>query len=70
MMFFKAVFALYFAAIALAAPNRGLVGVGDVGKFRANPRLSMLFPSLSNVDVDNNDIIKDVANDADVHHVL
>jgi hypothetical protein len=32
MMFFKAVFALYLAAIALAAPKSGLVSVGDVGK--------------------------------------
>jgi len=46
-MFFKAVFALYFAAIALAAPQSGLVSVGDV-------------------DVDDNDIIKGIANDADV----
>jgi len=29
-MFFKAVFALYFAAIALAAPKREVVEVGDV----------------------------------------
>jgi len=36
-MFLKAVFALYFAALALAAPKRGLVGVGDVGKLCVNP---------------------------------
>jgi len=30
-MFFKAVFALYFAAVALAAPKRDVVEVGDVG---------------------------------------
>jgi hypothetical protein len=38
MMFFKAVFALYLAAIALAAPKRELIEVGDVGTL---PRGSM-----------------------------
>jgi hypothetical protein len=66
MMFFKAVFALYFAAIALAAPKSGLVRVGDVCKLRVNPCPLMLCTSLSNVDVDDNDIIKGIANDADV----
>jgi hypothetical protein len=37
-MFFKAVFALYLATIALAAPKRELVEVGDVGMF---PRESL-----------------------------
>jgi hypothetical protein len=46
-MFFKAVFALYFAAIALAAPKSGLVSVGDVGKLRVNPCPLMLRTSLS-----------------------
>jgi hypothetical protein len=37
MMFFKAVFALYLASIALAAPKRDLVEFGGVGTFRVNP---------------------------------
>jgi hypothetical protein len=65
MMFFKAVFALYLAAIALAAPGR-LVDVGDVGKLRLNPGSSMLCTSLSNVDVGDNEIVQDVANNAHV----
>jgi hypothetical protein len=36
MIFFKAVFALYLVTIALAAPKRELVEVGDVGMFREN----------------------------------
>jgi hypothetical protein len=64
MMFFKAVFALYLAAIALAAPKCE-VKVRDVGTFRVNPR--PLCTSLStDVAVDGNDIIKGIANDADV----
>jgi len=46
-MFFKAVFALYLASIALAAPKRDLVEFGGV-------------------EVDGNDIIKDVADNLDV----
>ena len=45
MMFFKAVFALYLAAFALAAPGR-LVDVGGVGKLRINPGSSMLYNKL------------------------
>ncbi len=37
-MFFKTVFALYFAAIALATPKSGLVDVAEVGMFRVNSR--------------------------------
>ena len=47
MTFFKAVFALYFAAIDLAAPKTGLVGVGDVVKLRVNLCPLMLYLSLS-----------------------
>jgi hypothetical protein len=65
MMYFKAVFALYFAAIALAAPKSGLVGIGDVGKLRVN-LCPLIVLKLINVDVDDNDIIKGIANDADV----
>ena len=66
MMLFKTVFALYLAAIALAVPKSRLVGVGDVGKLRVSPCPLILYTSLSNVDVDDNDIIKGIANDADV----
>ena len=38
-MFCKAVFALYLAAIALAAPKRDLIEVGGIGMFRVNPCL-------------------------------
>jgi hypothetical protein len=38
MMFFKAVFALYLAATALASPKRDVIEIGDVGTF---PRESM-----------------------------
>lgn len=38
MMFFKAVFSIYLAPIALAAPKRDIIDVGDVGTF---PRESM-----------------------------
>ncbi len=61
-MFFKATLVLYLAAIALAAP--ALINVGNVGKLRMNSCPSMSCTSLSNVGVDGNDIIKDVANDA------
>jgi hypothetical protein len=36
MMFLKAIFALYFAAIAIAAPKVGVVDVDDLGMFRVN----------------------------------
>jgi hypothetical protein len=36
MMFLKAVFALYFAVIALAAPKVGVVDVDDLGTSRVN----------------------------------
>jgi len=67
MMFFKAVFALYLAAIALAAPHRygDLVEVGDVGTFRVTPCL-LCTGSSTAVEVDGNDIIKNVANDLDI----
>ena len=68
MMFFKAVFALYFAAIALAAPS-GLIAVGDVGKLHVDP--VMLCTSLPNVDVDDSgitDIVKGIVDvDVDVY---
>lgn len=63
-MFFKAAIALYLAAIALAAPKCE-IEVRDVGTFRMNPR--PLCTSLStDVEVDGNDIIKGIANDANV----
>ena len=65
MMFFKAVFALYLAAIALAAPGCEVIDVRNIGTFQANPR--PLCTSLStDVDIDGNGIIKGIANDADV----
>ena len=65
-MFFKAIFALYFTAVALAAPKGAVLGVGDVGKLRVDP---VLYPGLSNLDVDGNDIIEDIAN-VDVADVI
>jgi len=65
MMLFKAVFALYLAAIALAAPKCEVIEVRDIGTFRVNP--CPLCTSLStDVEVDGNHIIKGIANDADV----
>ena len=69
MMFFKAIFALYLAAIALAASKRDVINVGDVGTFRVTPRPSCTSLSTA-VEVDGNDIVKNVANDADVYDVL
>jgi hypothetical protein len=64
MMFFKAVFALYLAAIALAAPKRE-AEVRDVGTFHVDSH--PLCTSLStDVEVDGNDIIQGVANNAHV----
>ena len=58
-MFFKPVFSLYSTAIALAASKGGLVDVGDIPKLRVVPILCI---GLSNLDVDDNDIIKGLAN--------
>lgn len=64
-MFFKAAFALYLAAIALAAPKRDVIEVGGVGMFSVNP--CPLCTSLSTaVGVNGNDIIKDVADNSDI----
>lgn len=64
-MFFKVAFTLYLAAIALAAPKRDVIDVGDVGMFSVNP--CPLCTSLSApVGVDDNDIIKDVAENLDI----
>jgi hypothetical protein len=37
MMFIKTAFALYFAALVLAAPKRDLVNLGDIGTSHMNP---------------------------------
>ena len=68
MMFFKAVFALYLAAIALAAPGRprSLVDVEGVGKLRVNP--CTLGKSLSTaVEINDNQIAN---HDLDGVHIL
>lgn len=68
-MFFQAVFALYLAALAIAAPGHGGPGVnvGGVGKLRVNP--CSLCTSLSTaVDVDNNEIAKNIGDDSHVHY--
>jgi hypothetical protein len=62
MIFFKAAFALYLAAIALAAPGR-LIGVSGVGKLLRGP--VMFCTSLPNVDIDDYDIVEGIV-DADV----
>jgi hypothetical protein len=62
-MFFKATIALYLAAFALAAP--ALISVGDIGKLRVNP-CSLCISLSTAVEVDDNDIIKNVANGVDV----
>ena len=59
-MFFKAIFALYFAAIALAAPKNGLVDIGDVRELRVNLCSLMLCTRLSNVGIDGNEVIKEI----------
>jgi hypothetical protein len=44
MMLFKAVFALYFVALALAAPGHGSgVDVGGVGKLPVKPMLTGMY---------------------------
>ena len=59
MMFFKATIALYFAAIALAAPT--LVDVGDICKSRVNP-YSLCTGLSTAVAVDHDDILNGVGN--------
>jgi hypothetical protein len=62
-MFFQAIFALYLVAIALAAPK--VAEVRGIGTSRLNSR--PLYTNLStDVEVDGNDIIKGIANDAHV----
>ena len=63
---FKAVFALYFAAITLTALGR-LIGIDSVGKLHMKSCPSMLCTSLSNVESDNNDIIEDIVNNVDLY---
>ena len=70
-MFFKAVFALCLAALALAAPGHvapiDVGGVGDNGKLRADPcPLCTSLPTA--VDVNNNQIGKNIGDGSHVHY--
>jgi hypothetical protein len=69
MMFFQAILALYLAAFALAAPGHGGpdVDAGGVGKSRVIP-CSLCISLSTAVGVDNNEIAKNIGNNANVHY--